>query len=183
MLKNIIEDDIRVYTNVKKNEKITYRDFLKAYKEVGFRFIFFWRLAKSKNLLSPYAKFMKHRIGKKNGIEIGPTVEIGGGFRMLHPFAITINSKSKIGRNVTILKGATLGNQKRGTYEGSPVIGDNVYIGLNSSIVGNVIIENDVLIGPNAYVNRNVSAHTVVIAAFPTSLQKKDATKGYIPSI
>lgn len=46
---------------------------------------------------------------------------------------------------------------------GSPHIGNNVYIGINATVVGNVHIGSDVLIAPNSYVNFDVPDHSVVI--------------------
>ena len=63
---------------------------------------------------------------------------------------ITINPKAVIGDNCNIHKGVTIGQENRG------------YIGVNSSITGNVIIGDDVLIGPNSHVNCNIPSHSVV---------------------
>lgn len=40
-----------------------------------------------------------------------------------------------------------------GGRQGTPVIGNEVWIGINAAIVGNVTIGDDVLIAPNSYVN------------------------------
>ena len=46
--------------------------------------------------------------------------------------------------------------------KGTPVIGDEVWIGINSTIVGNVKIGNDVLISPNSFVNCDIPDHSIV---------------------
>lgn len=96
------------------------------------------------------------------GVEIPNQVQLGYGIRLIHPFNITINSKAIIGDNVTLLKGATIGNEKRGKRIGSPVIGNTVYIGMNATIVGNVTIGDDVLIAANSFVNFSVPSHSIV---------------------
>ena len=68
---------------------------------------------------------------------------------MDHAYNITINSRAKIGKNVTMYKGATIGCDT----EGAPVIGDLAYIGLNAVIVGKVTIGDDVLCAANSFIN------------------------------
>lgn len=108
------------------------------------------------------------------GCEIGPGLYIG------HPFSITINGRARIGKNCNIHKGVTIGQENRGKRKGCPVIGDCVWIGVNSTIVGGITIGNDVLIAPNSFVNTDVPPHSVVFGN-PCIIKHKDnATEGYI---
>ena len=43
-----------------------------------------------------------------------------------------------------------------------PTIGNDVWIGVNATIVGKVSIGDDVLIAPNAFVNCDIPSHSVV---------------------
>lgn len=43
--------------------------------------------------------------------------------------------------------------ENRGVRQGTPVIGDCVWIGVNATIVGKIIIGDNVLIAPNSYAN------------------------------
>ena len=99
---------------------------------------------------------------------------------IIHPYNVTINSAVKIGKNFTILKGATLGNCKRGDLLGAPTIGDNVYLGINSTVVGNVKVGNDVFIASNAFVNFDVPCHSIVIGNPGVVHYKTFATEHYI---
>lgn len=55
-----------------------------------------------------------------------------------------------------------------------------VYVGINSTIVGNIHVGNDVLIAPNTFVNFDVPDHSIVVEN-PASIHKKEnATQGYI---
>lgn len=56
----------------------------------------------------------------------------------------------------------TIGQENRGKRKGTPVIGNEVWIGINATIVGAVKIGDDVLIAPNSYVNCDVPSHSVV---------------------
>lgn len=107
-------------------------------------------------------------------------LDIGEGLYVGHPFCITINPGTKIGKNVNIHKGVTIGQENRGERKGTPVIGDEVWIGVNSTIVGAIHIGNDVLIAPNTFVNRDIPDHSIVFGN-PCIIKHSDnATEGYI---
>lgn len=59
-------------------------------------------------------------------------------------------------------------------------MGDNVWIGTNSTVVGNVHIENDVLITPNEYVNFDVPGPSIALGNPGKIIRKRNATDGYI---
>ena len=122
-------------------------------------------------------------LAKKRGIEFSVDTKIGYGFYVGHPYGITINPKAVIGNNVNIHKGVTIGQENRGKRKGTPHIGDKVWIGVNSTIVGNVVIGDDVLIAPNTYINCDVPDHSVVFGN-PCIIKHVDnATKDYINHI
>ena len=122
-------------------------------------------------------------LAKKKGIEFSVDTKIGYGFYVGHPYGITINPKAVIGNNVNIHKGVTIGQENRGKRKGTPHIGDKVWIGVNSTIVGNVVIGDDVLIAPNTYINRDVPDHSVVFGN-PCIIKHVDnATKDYVNHI
>ena len=117
---------------------------------------------------------------KMRGIEISRNVIFGGGAYFGHAYVITINAGAKLGNNINIHKGVTIGQENRGPRKGVPTIGNDVWIGINSTIVGKITIGNDVLIDPNSFVNRDIPAHCIVIGN-PCVIHAKDnATQGYI---
>lgn len=59
-------------------------------------------------------------------------------------------------------------------------IGNNVFIGINAVIVGNIHIGSDVLIAPNSYVNIDVPDHSIVIGNPAAIHANENATEGYI---
>lgn len=122
-------------------------------------------------------------VGKKHGIEIDYPVQIGKGFFIAHPYGITINDKVVIGRNCNIHKGVTIGQENRGIRKGTPTIGNNVWIGMNSTIVGSIHIGNDVLIAPNTYLNSDVPDHSIVIGSPAKIISRNNATDCYINNV
>lgn len=115
-----------------------------------------------------------------NHVEINLGTEIGGGLYIRHPFCITINPDAKIGSNVNLHRGVLIGQENRGKRKGAPIIGDEVWIGINAAIVGKIVIGDDVLIAPNSYVNCNVPSHSIVIGNPCRIIHKDNATENYV---
>lgn len=113
-------------------------------------------------------------------IELSPHTKIAGGLYLGHASSITITPDCIIGSNVNIHKGVTIGRENRGKREGCPTIGNNVWIGINATIVGKVNIGNDVLIAPNSFVNIDVPDHSIVIGNPATIKHADNATAGYV---
>lgn len=132
------------------------------------------------NLLKILYKVLFVLNRKKNFVEMSANSKIGKGLYIGHPFAITINPESIIGENCNIHKGVTIGQENRGKKKGTPSIGNEVWIGINSTIVGNVRIGNDVLISANSFVNFDVPDHSIVIGNPGKIIPKENATKDYI---
>ena len=116
----------------------------------------------------------------KYGFQIYPETQIGEGFYLGHWGSLVINPNSKIGKNCNIAQGVTIGQQNRGKNEGFPEIGNEVWIGPNAVIVGNVKIGNNVLVAPNSYVNFDVPDNSVVMGNPAIITPKENATEGYI---
>ena len=145
-----------------------------------------WRKAqyytKHKNFLCRlYWKCKWLQIRKKTQCQISLNAQIEPGLKLLHDGPRVIVSNVHIGQNCMIGINVIIGTSWSETQKkfGVPTIGDRVYIGHNVSIVGNITIGNDVLIAPNAYVNKNVPAHSIVIGN-NVVIQKENASAPYI---
>ena len=143
----------------------------------------YW-LRKVQNTRNPltkvFAKLKLHNLSQKTNIQIPSATKIGEGFYIGHCGRIIINSQSVLGKNINIATGVTIGRENRGKRKGSPTISDNVWIGTNSVIVGNITIGTDVLIAPLSYVNFDVPDHSIVIGNPAKIIHKENATKDYI---
>lgn len=84
--------------------------------------------------------------------------EIGGGLYIQHGFATMIAAKS-IGANCWINQQVTIGYNGQGD---APVIGNNVMITCGAKVLGNIHVGDNVTIGANAVVIRDVPDHSVV---------------------
>ena len=151
------------------------RDFLFNHR---LRFMIYFRRAQStrSKIIRLFMNYKIFRYARRYGIEIKAETKIGKGFCLLHPYNITVSPLAVIGENVTMMKGSTIGIDKRG----APVVGNNVYIGLNSTIIGKVRIGDNVLIAPNTMVNVDVPSNSVVIGSPCNIIPKENPTKPYI---
>lgn len=88
------------------------------------------------------------------------TIEVGGGaigpgFMISHNVAVVYSAGA--GKNLRIGPGVVVG--RSGNH--FPRIGDNVYICANSSVIGNVTIGNNVIIGAGSVVTKDVPDNCV----------------------
>lgn len=142
------------------------------------RYMYWWRKANRK--MNLFYRYMLYRYSRKYGLEISSLADIGEGLYLGHPYNITVGSGVKIGKNVNLHKGCTIGRENRGKRAGVPSIGDNVVVGIHSTVVGNISIGDDVLIAPNSFVNFDVPSHSVVVGSPGIIHKKEDATGGYV---
>lgn len=131
-------------------------------------------------LVKRITRFIFHRKSRKCFIELSENTKIGPGLYFGHPFGITINPDAVLGKNINIHKGVTIGQENRGARKGTPIIDDEVWIGINATIIGNIRVGNDVLIAPNSYVNCDIPEHSVVFGNPCIIKHKENATEGYL---
>ncbi len=142
---------------------------------------YFRKAQTSRNVIARliYRRLFHHFNGKFH-VELLAETQIGGGLYFGHPYGITINPNAMIGHNVNIHKGVTIRQENRGERKGAPTIGDGVWIGINSTIVGKITIGSDVLIAPNSYVNFDVPDHSIVLGNPCIIKYRGHATQDYI---
>jgi serine O-acetyltransferase len=115
----------------------------------------------------------------KFGIFIPYDTQIDAGFYIGHCGDIHVNSCARIGRNCNISQGVTLGQANRGKNAGYPIVGDDVYIGPGAKIIGAVRVGNNVAIGANCVVTKDVPDHAVVVGV-PGRVISYDGAAGYV---
>ena len=94
--------------------------------------------------------------------------EIGAGFAIHHGWGLVVSKGARIGRNVTLFHGVTIGRRDRISPDGErrigcPVIEDQVWVGPNTIIVGDVTIGRGSRIAGGAVVMKSVPPHSVVM--------------------
>lgn len=88
-------------------------------------------------------------------------VEIGKGSYFAYKGLSTLLVRGTIiGKNCFIGMRVTTGRNH--PYKDVPQIGDNVFIGTNSVLIGPIMVEDDVIISPNSVVNKSVPKGAIV---------------------
>ena len=101
------------------------------------------------------------------------------GFYIGHFGSIVVNGEATIGSNVNISQGVTIGQSNRGPRKGVATIGNCVYIGPGAKIVGNVKIGNNVAIGANCVVTKDIPDNAVV-AGIPGEVLSMNGAECYV---
>lgn len=152
----------------------------------SYKYIFWMRTCKftKQNIFLKYslflvARLMLNKYMYKFGIGIPYNIDIASGFFIGHFCDIFVNSNAIIGKNCNLSQGVTIGKSNRGGNQGSAIIGDNVYIAPGVKIVGHVNIGNNVAIGANCVVTKDIPDNAVVVG-IPAKIISYAGSKGYI---
>lgn len=119
-------------------------------------------------------------LSNKTQIQIPARTSIGEGLYIGHLGRVIIHPEAKLGKNINLATGVTIGTENRGKRKGTPVIQDNCWIGANAVIVGNITVGSDVLIAPLTYVNFDIPDHSIVIGNPGRIIPREDATADYV---
>lgn len=88
---------------------------------------------------------------------------VAGGLRIYHAGGFThIGPNCRIGKNCTILPGVVFGNKNEDECNGITYVGDNCYFGLGARIFGPVRIGNNVTVGANSVVTKDIPDNAIV---------------------
>lgn len=120
------------------------------------------------------------RLSLKYGFQISYATDIGAGLYLGHAGSIIVNPQAKLGRNINLAQGVTIGIANGGKTPGVPTIGNNVWIGANATVVGGIHIGDDVMIAPNTFVNFDVPDHSVVVSQRAAVIHRDPATWNYV---
>lgn len=181
---NIVEKSFNtiVGDNIMKNDALK-RDMIRYANSSSKMPAFqkYYRKCQSANgLMRLFYKLILKICTNKRHIEISADNKIGAGLYVGHAYCITIGQKAVIGENCNIHKGVTIGQENRGPRKGSPTIKNRVWIGINSTVVGNISVGDDVIIAPNSYVNCDIPSHYVVFGNPCVIKHKENATESYV---
>ena len=122
-------------------------------------------------LISMIARFL-------TGVEIHPAARIGKRFFIDHGMGVVIGETSQIGDDVTLYHGVTLGGttvfDKNGKQlaKRHPTLKNNIIVGAGAKILGPITIADNVKIGANAVVLKDVDCGQTVVGV-PAHVVKK----------
>lgn len=127
-------------------------------------------------------RIMSEYAHARTGIDIHPGARIGKNFFIDHGTGVVIGETTVIGDNVKIYQGATLGalsfpkDERGNIIKGSkrhPTICDNVTIYAGATILGDIVIGKDAVVGGNAWIKESVPDGVMVTMSNPELVYKK----------
>ena len=97
------------------------------------------------------------------GVEIHPAAQIGRRLFIDHAMGVVIGETTVIGDDCTLYQGVTLGGTGNETGKRHPTLGDNVTVGSGAKVLGNSHIGDNVRIGGNSVVVKDVPPDSTVV--------------------
>jgi serine O-acetyltransferase len=97
------------------------------------------------------------------GIELPRGAKIGPGLYIGHFGGITVSAGAVIGRDCNLSHAVTIGVAGEGAQRGVPTIGDQVYIAPGARIIGKITVGDNVKIGANAVIYKDVPDNAIVV--------------------
>jgi serine O-acetyltransferase len=93
------------------------------------------------------------------GLDIPPNIPIGPGLYIPHPLGNVVMAE-RIGSRVTLVSNVTIGMRRELVF---PIIGDDVYVGAGARVLGPIRVGNNVSIGANAVVLKDVPDNSTAV--------------------
>ena len=137
----------------------------------------YYKNCKQSLFWKPYVLYLNYRVhssGQRLGFEIPPNV-FGPGLGIAHIGTLIVNGDVRVGENCRIHSCTYLATQATGKNDDCPTIGNNVFIGPCTVIVGKIHIADDIAVGANSYVAHSFLEDGISIAGAPA---KKVSNKG-----
>ena len=130
------------------------------------RFVEYYGYMKTKSriYLLPYLYHLS-KLRKEShitGFQIAPGT-CGKGLTIWHWGPIIINGKARIGDNCTLFPGVLIGQKSSGGE--CPKIGNNVFIGSGTKIIGAIKIGDNVTIGQNCVIVKDVADNQTIVVS------------------
>lgn len=135
-----------------------------------------WRYTiQSRPLRLPFSilyKVLKVVSESVTGTELPCETVIGRRLRIEHSFDVVVSGDAVLGDDCILRNGVTIGLRHEGK-RGSPVIGHRADIGAGAKILGPITIGDDVSIGANAVVIRDVPSNSIAVGVPARVVEKK----------
>ncbi len=107
------------------------------------------------------ARLLAQGVRFATGVEIHPAARIGRRFFIDHGMGVVIGETAEVGDDVMLYHGVTLGGRSLARVKRHPTIGNRVTIGTGARVLGPVEVGDDVQIGANSVVVKDIPSGAV----------------------
>ena len=115
-----------------------------------------WKLRLAARFLSQIARFL-------TGVDIHPGATLGDRLFIDHATGVVIGETAIVGDDVTLYQGVTLGGTGKQSGKRHPTICNNVFIGNNANVLGNITIGENSRVGAGSVVLSDVPPNSTVV--------------------
>lgn len=116
-------------------------------------------------------RFISHLNRFFTGIEIHPGAQIGRRFFIDHGMGVVIGETTIVGDDVLLYKGVVLGGTSLEAKKRHPTIGDNVVVGTNAIVLGDITIGENCKIGAGSVVTKPAPPNSTIVGIPGKTLQ------------
>ncbi len=102
------------------------------------------------------AFFLQSRTSELYSVDIHPAAPIGHGVFMDHATSVVIGETARVGNDVSMLHGVTLGGTGKVFTDRHPKIGNGVLLGAGAKVLGNITIGDEARVGSGSVVLNDV---------------------------
>ncbi len=124
-----------------------------------------------------FALYLQSRSSAVLGVDINPATIVGKGVFLDHATGIVIGQTARIGDDVSILQGVTLGGTGKENGDRHPKIGNGVLIGAGANVLGNIEIGHCSKVAAGSVVLRPVPPNSVVAGVPARIVGKSDCAE------
>ena len=137
--------------------------FRRIFRPAELKYIALFRKAQNCGFapLKMYYTLKLKRMSEKTQIQIPVRTQIGEGFYIGHCGRVIIHPDARLGKNINIGTGVTIGMENRGRRMGVPKFEGDCWIGTNAVVVGKLLYPVSILLSLHDLIKTGVVIHKV----------------------
>ncbi len=132
--------------------------------------LYSWGIPILPRFVSNFARFW-------SGVDIHPGATIGKNFFIDHGSGTVIGETTEIGDNCIMFQGVTLGGTGKHKIKRHPTLGNNVFVGVNTTLLGPINVGDNVKIGANTFVIMRDIPQNCTVVGVPGKIIKENGRK------
>lgn len=147
--------------------------------EAGEKYIFWLRVTryfflKGKKAFPLFllARMRLKHLGYKYSFDLSYRAQIGGGLQIAHYGYVIVPSNTVMGEYCRLRPGVVIGTKFTGSSANGVRIGNQVEFGVGAKVLGEITVGNQVIIGANAVVTKDVP-DCCIVSGIPATVKRK----------